>query len=1465
MARINVTGGNRIPEPLQDDLDYNSQTKALGLNPFSPAEVGEKSAAYNERQLLDALLKNSQGAALNKDFVKPQTEQDKRFTGNISNSISTDAEGKAPPSFLERRGGTNPITEQQAWDEFLRLHGPDSAWSDPRQFAAMSETRLAELKRNHREKYDEAVSRYANYLKRRNATVGIVPDLRGQKELRETERLVKRFNRQHGNLTPLEDTGSKRGSKGAKVLTDKNRNDITTVVNNTNADMNDTSVSPSSFLGRIEEGERDSNIEKMEKDLGIDSQNKKYFSSVATLGLATITSIFKKHRYNKQAIADYLGFGFEAYSETEETSEDFYEQLEAEEMEEGVDAPVSKRISEQESLDNLRKGIKRRHRQPILHGLMSTLDKFIRDKMNPKGEYITQSSKSLMGAGGLLRYWTEQGYISWGRTKKGYVIPIVNDSAGLGNLSDTELMVAFNPELRTKTYSRVQASNYPLGGNYGVELEKGKIKSWTDLLNPNKDYKGRSGISEAFLTGQQNLRYQIDGDRLWFGDQMYKELDEDWKTQEKQGAIRGSQHPYASTFGGLSTTDYETYSRKDKEALLEAKNQPGMVERPQANEIQSQHKSTLGFKIESIKERFLEQVKDKVGYYIAWHKSPNTGRYFMDEELFNIINDKGVMRNLVNLGNMVPISIKGEFEGYFKNPRGKLYPEVEELFSNLPNGINWGQTLQTRLKKLPPSTRQAMGFFYALGKIASEYGVNQPGGSAGKVDVSNHQKAIAHGINSFGAMSQLGDKFRQYKKEGALPKHENLTPIERDFLTGKGEWGSALSLALDSSNLKESIKNNDPTFRFKFIFSEDSQQSNSMLIGTLIGDFSLGRLLGILPNIENERTDPETGLELNFNNFRELLVHKIDDITKKVLNNTNEETESKALANYFREVLNDTSVNGTKVITRGLQIATVYGKYAGYLYTEAEEMLDQTPRQRKLLSDTYGNTRNGQEKLIRDISQVYLQIANDTMGNIMGYQRVIKSVGQMIKSLNGPTEIPGIFPGESVNFGVSELVPVSESDFIGQEIEGIQNRLGGWLFPELEKKVSARAAAPSVRERGAVEARKRQIAEAPEDTPLNEIPVTMQGAPETEQYEFGEYVVDPEVDDKNNVIPFTGRRRIISTPYGSEGSQVINAGPVDIIQNMDSLMMGLTFMITGSSDVLIDPKTGKRKELSQLTEEDLRKLTPPEGTPIHDQIMSTADSVLLLNNAYNNIAPHVMSQGGRHFTKRLMSIVHAHCLDPIIDRDTGVDDNERFNIGTQSHIADVNHYGGITAYFDQIFLNLQKDFYEGRDEQRTRNKIVNNQEVINPDTGEPMTNQEWSNKKQVAVRKFLVTAQTYGYKDPMEPNRENYSVTGGQLKALSMLIAENEGILTETRLEAIAAMTNPKQRYRGKPGKKVTIPNRDGTKGTEEIILRNLKEYKDEDKWRLTSKGKLINQWRRDSLEMGKKFHKQNSTNTNLN
>jgi hypothetical protein len=203
---------------------------------------------------------------------------------------------------------------------------------------------------------------------------------------------------------------------------------------------------------------------------------------------------------------------------------------------------------------------------------------------------------------------------------------------------------------------------------------------------------------------------------------------------------------------------------------------------------------------------------------------------------------------------------------------------------------------------------------------------------------------------------------------------------------------------------------------------------------------------------------------------------------------------------------------------------------------------------------------------------------------------------------------------------------------------------------------------------------------------------------------------------------------------------------------MDSLALAMAFMIAHGTD----------------------KATPPSATAVHDAVIATADSVLTLNNAYNNIVPHVFAQGGKPFFEQLQNTLHAKTVIPLMM----TDDNTKVNIGTDIVLnkgGGLKQYSGITNYFDEIFSRTLPGNTFFTPDQLKRKATYGN-EVLDE------TNQERFTKMQKIDQNFIEIAESlYGYKPPTPENvndRKNYTVTGKQFKSLIMMMLEREGLLT---------------------------------------------------------------------------------------
>jgi len=1316
---------------------------SLAFNPFEVSNnVGLPSVEYNTGQYIDALQKIAMQQPLNTK-LRDLTQKEQ-------------IEGKSLPP--------QAVTEAEAFAAAQDILGDTTGiWADPDNFENLSKVQLAELEKANPELYKAHVEKYEVGIRGHLATPSFIPDLTGEAEILETERKVGAFGKQMkaegvpGILRVRErkirDGNISRISKKNYNLKENDRRALADIVNK--MDRHASNPAEESFLTQIADSDsarstfggtgglsdrttvRENNIELIERDLGITPENRKHFSSVATLALTNFTDIMKKHKHNAQIIGNYLGID-PAEVETDAdpidistlTDEDIFSS-----MINTVDPKKSKGMNKEQSLKELAAGIEVRNKQPFLSGMMSTLDKFIRKTMNPNKGISSTPSKTLKGAGSLLRYWTEQGYLQWGRTNKGYIVPIVNSNYGIGSISETELSAAFDPGLRQKRYSTVNAPTYPAVSNI-TNVNKADWKAYTK----SKDIKGkRSTVSQNMLSMRKSTPVRINGNFLFFANNMKKELDQEIQegtqidtsrmtaiqkesmTADPRGKSKkewissgasltgGFTHHYASTLGEISQADFDKYVRKDEEA--ERNPNDGIV-RPGAPELIRQHYFTMGDKFEDVNNKFKEQEAGNYKYYPMWYKSDAAGRYFVMDSLFNHINDKGIIRPLLKIGHDVPIGINTPLA----KDKKRLLNLAKEVYKPRGLGIFFGENINKKLQALSTNERQLLGFYYALGKTSNKYKIRQYGKT-----IENPLEAIENGIDSFDAMAEEGAKLRamlptKENPEGSMPLYDNMTPTQKSFFgNNKGEWQYPVGLAIDASRFKESLAKGDTEFTFDFTFEEDARQSNAALIATLIGDPRISGLLGLLPELAKKKRDPVTGNMVPAEDLRDLLTATLPETVSAVLNHADDSSRRNALTSYFNAVLDDAGLNGSKVITRGLVVAGLYGKYAGFMYTEAENMLAQTPAHLSILNEAYANnTTEGTEidhdSMVQDISQIYLALSREHMGNLMGYQDLMKSTGKIIGVLDGTTEIEGVFPGEKVMLAIDELYPVLSDKVVGDEIIKQTEDVGGFTFPMFERQRRAVATSPNVYAQRILKAQREEGGIAP-----------LSGSPETES-------------------------------FNQLGSQIARAFPVNVIQNMDSLAIALAFMVAHGTD----------------------KNVPPAATTIHDAIISTADSVLLLNNAYNNIVPHVFAQGGKPFFKQLQNTLHAKTVLPLMR----IDDDAKVNLGTEiilNKSGGLKQYSGITSYFDEIFSRTLPGNTFFTPDQLKREATKGNEKL-----GE--TNEERFNRMQADDNKFIEIAESlYGYKPPIPENindRKSYSVTGKQFKSLIMMMLEREGVLT---------------------------------------------------------------------------------------
>ena len=1383
---------------IQRRVDMPKDLKSkLNVNPFVEDTVNNpiESANYNTSQLVEALIKRSQNIPLNQNFRPADEYLDEQ------NKLKDKARtlGESIPTRVPEYLPMNALTEQEAFDEYLSQRGEEAGdFLNTDKFGLMSNVQLDLIKAQNPDAYRRGVERYNNYLAGGTQTPDTPLLARNKEELNSSLQVIRKFKDRselqgRGDVLLPRIRPSKTIEKSLKekeaakneTLSAESANGFVNIVNELERDSaKDVAVEKETFLRQPSELSPEKTVYETIKDsYNLDPSKEKYFSTVATAGLVNIVDHLRMIKSDKQALSAYLGVD-QALIEDDNIGikrilGKFTKPIKRE-------AKIDDRATKN-SLDNLKRGINVRNRQPILNSIMTKLDSYIRRNLAPD----SIGTNTLEAAGSLLRYFTEKGYLNFGRTKGGYIVPVMREHYGIQNISQTELATAYDPELRQQKYSTVNASTFPITTAFDTK-QRGE---WKKFLTPGKDLEGRSSISSAFLNINKNNPISINEELFSMLSPIQNQVMEDVK---RNSHIGGSKHPLAKLLGEIDSTAYQLYKARDnKEANKPYKD---IVERKDANSLVHQHIVTLNERMSKLYDKLQEQKAGDLKYFCQWYKSGATGRYFVMDAIFNHINDKGLIRTIMDFGYKLPVNI----DNNYRAPRfGSIMSIAQEALEPSGAGLNKFDKVNTNLHALPKEQLHLMDFLYALGKTADKYKIL--GVEEGNT-LDTPIKGIEHGIKAFEAMAARGTAYRSWipKKDqssggtwrqvdvgtpnerwvldgNAFPDHSRLNDIDKQIFSKKGEWHIPVSLAMDASKLKEAISKGDKTFNFNYKFEQDARQSNATMQSILTGDFEIAGLLGILPELA-KRVNID-GKEVTSEDLRDLLLSDVAKTVKLTLNNNDqsEKDRSDAIIKFFND---SKPLYGSKVLVGGLIVAGLYGKSPHFMYQEAEDMIAKTGAEGQALVSAYnGNI----DLLTRDIAQVYNRMAKEHMAGLMGFQDMMKSIGTIMMSFDGPTEIPGIYPGENIVLAVDELQPVSTEKIVGDEIkrELSGQNLGGWFFPEFRKGREAQSASPEVEAQRAAAARNENLKQLNEDWRSGaQIPghISFEKAKQkarekaertAEDYNkpilqnnLGDPLKNP---DDFYQEPMLDPKKIPSAIRGEEGtedfrvlgSQGIRAFPVVMIQNMDSLALAMSFMIAnGNSNV------------------------PPAALGIHDAIISTAGSTLLMHNAYNNIVPQVFARSGKNFFDRVFDTLYSDVVYPIMS----ASDNASFNIGTEEvysnqpytsvdlenkeNISNLKNLSAVTNYFDQIHnrLKSKEEFY--KPEQAIRKRVSNRNKIVD------VTNKEFSDYQKELSARALMAARDAGYRPPGSGNRKSYSVNGRQMKKLMMIMLEREGVLS---------------------------------------------------------------------------------------
>lgn len=1107
--------------------------------------------------------------------------------------------------------------------------------------------------------------------------------------------------------------------------------------------------------------------DEMERNFGINPQNRQAVGGAITMMLSRLYAGIANHQLIRQALPDtYDPELRKQRSDNEAVGESIF-------TDKGK-MPNVETVKEDTSLESLKKGREDLEEaflnpqdQPILRYMLQDINTQMRELLNPD---VTSADlgpvDSFFGAAAMLRYFTDEGYITFARDKQGRIIPLNTDSNPLsvidpgkiGKEKQTEeekkiekeetakqIVEEFRQrgeslseqELEKETLYRLNQSAMrgykkvttldQLNQSFFPDMRKGneftttksQLVPVTDhsllssvrnvMINPkNGEFKrteGKGNITKKYLHDAGHRAIKVNSIA-------YNVLAYMSHNVTKGGFGNGySTHPLASSLGELDEASYNKYARE------RGHNQA-------AGEIGAKHDRI----IENMSSKILPRVKDGLSRFMMHYLSPSTNRVFGHSQDTNYYNDKGDVRATLAFGNMKPIPISRNHLD-----SGYINTLAERVLKSDKKGVNFGLDINQKLQNLSEADMQMLDYYYALGNIMLDLDPNvaaktefkrRPTDVIGYVfmDGTVRDKALrlSREINKFFDKPVFDENGEQLRSHRDVPEFngDGMSVDLKNILSksGKGEWQYPVTVLAEFQKLDD-IKSklnpregeapniNSISHTFNYVFEQDARQSNAAIMSLIMGDRDVASMLGLLPNIYKNK----------YTNLREKVWANVQEDVATVFTNPNEDGKYRAaFTKFFQGVAK--MQDPSKVYARGIVVAGLYGKAARFMYTEANDMFAKVdPSLYKELESAYitgkdsegGNIINT-EQLIRDTASVFNASAKRAMGNLLGYQDYMRSYGRVMGLLNGPTEIEGILPGENLMLGMNNWVPTYEaSEMLDQELhdttKGQYKRATGRMGSILMGGATRITDAGS----SAVGVAKRE-----------------------REQKMAETFVGPR--DKNF--------------EGVLGTNFRNALPVDMIQAGDSALLMVASEIA----------TGANPDM------------PLNLFSIHDAAITTAGSTLKMKNAYDNVAMHVVAkQGANAFGNTFTSMQETiKKVEEEVRKLPNRSDGEEVDIGTERIVTQrgaIKNYSGVTSYFDELRARLIKDdFFNDIEIERKGNKAINE-------------------RMKAKSKRILSIAARNGYifyDNPIQADqRPRNKVSKKEFLNLLQLIKESEGVI----------------------------------------------------------------------------------------
>jgi len=837
----------------------------------------------------------------------------------------------------------------------------------------------------------------------------------------------------------------------------------------------------------------------------------------------------------------------------------------------------------------------------------------------------------------LIQLWANEGYLSFGVTKKGYVVPLntdLNPVKALANRNSevdnakiakegkqkelteqqrkskldlnadrakpiTDLdrinQLFFN-DMRDKTALQILSEKTPPEANSLRNKETNQI-----IIGKGRNIKLPKGqtFSSVFQTEMNHVALGINETSFVLQDYFLNEAISDEFIDD-----RGfSTHPLADTFTEGSQDKWERIARErgEQAAFVETTDKLSGVSR--------KHRDLL-------RPRYL----DKQSRFSLFSQSASTLRFFPVNIDTNATNGKGDVRPVQNFNNVKRISLTDQ-----SLDSNRIISLAERTFN--PDGRTGraaGEQVLKKLNALSESDVQLLDYYFALGEVMMKIGGHKRRPTSSNYDP---RYAIKYALNPETQTLAL----RHSKTINALVNQLKIDPskagkfkdqdpiIQKIMSEGKGEWSYPATVLAELEKLNTIKSNKSGNHKFTYTFEMDATQSNAALMSLYTGSTEIAKILGVLEG------------EGEYKDLRNMIYANVNQDIDSALSAENDADINQAFHDFFHAINKTSGLNASKIYARGLVVAGLYGKTPQFMYSEAQEMLDQVPDQAKEHLYPLYTAANGDinfDKLQKDIAGIFTSSSVRSMSELNGYQSAMKAIGEIMGMLNVSTEIRSPL-GEKMVIAKDNIVPkyISEKD-VSKALRLDTKDLGAGMI------------------RGAYRTVRQDVG----------APAPSVAAREMLSMAFDKFQGNPHKDYK-------GRR----------ATQLKNALPVDLIQAGDSAMMLLSTLLASPGGKL-----------------------PLNIMPVHDAAITTAGSTLKFKTAYDNIAMHDLVARGSNLLVQLEQNMEDDVFE-LMESVLQMPENAKINIGTQVRVdkGRVSNYSAVTDFFDELFVRskTQDTFY----------------------------------------------------------------------------------------------------------------------------------------------------------------------------